>query len=77
MEEAVAGKEVDVLHSKEQLEEMQRLPLPRKIQITTARIIEWYQHYNGKVYVAFSGGKDSTVLHDRISLCVSALLPSV
>ena len=42
MEEAVAGKEVDVLHSKEQLEEMQRLPLPRKIQITTARIIEWY-----------------------------------
>ena len=62
----MAGKEVDVLHSKEQLEEMQRLPLPRKIQITTARIIEWYQHYNGKVYVAFSGGKDSTVLLDIV-----------
>lgn len=42
------------MHSKEQLEEMQRLPLHRKIQITTARIIEWYQHYNGMVYVAFS-----------------------
>lgn len=52
------------MHSKEQLEEMQRLPLHRKIQITTARIIEWYQHYNGMVYVAFSGGKDSTVLFD-------------
>ena len=52
------------MHSKEQLEEMQRLPLHRKIQITTARIIEWYQHYNGMVYVAFSGGKDSTVLLD-------------
>ena len=62
----MAGKEVNVLHSKEQLEEMQRLPLPRKIQITTARIIEWYQHYNGKVYVAFSGGKDSTVLLDIV-----------
>jgi len=58
--------EVDVLHSKEQLEEMQRLPLSRKIQITTARIIEWYQHYDGQVYVAFSGGKDSTVLLDIV-----------
>ena len=54
--------EVGALHSREELEEMQRLPLQRKIQITTARIIEWYQHYDGKVYVAFSGGKDSTVL---------------
>ena len=47
--------EVGALHSREELEEMQRLPLQRKIQITTARIIEWYQHYDGKVYVAFSG----------------------
>ena len=44
--------EVGALHSREELEEMQRLPLQRKIQITTARIIEWYQHYDGKVYVA-------------------------
>lgn len=71
----MAGKEVDVLHSKEQLEEMQRLPLPRKIQITTARIIEWYQHYNGKVYVAFSGGKDSTVLLDIVRRIYPAFVP--
>lgn len=58
--------EVDALHNREQLEEMQRLPLSRKVQITTARIIEWYQHYDGKVYVAFSGGKDSTVLLDIV-----------
>lgn len=25
-------------------------------------MIEWYNHWNGKVYVSFSGGKDSTVL---------------
>jgi 3'-phosphoadenosine 5'-phosphosulfate sulfotransferase (PAPS reductase)/FAD synthetase len=26
--------------------------------------MEWYEHYNGKVYISFSGGKDSTVLLD-------------
>ena len=31
-------------------------------QITKARIIEWYSKNNGKVYISFSGGKDSTVL---------------
>lgn len=30
--------------------------------ITQARIIEWYTHYSGQVYISFSGGKDSTVL---------------
>lgn len=28
------------------------------------RIREWYEFYGGEVYVAFSGGKDSTVLLD-------------
>ena len=36
--------------------------MERKIQISQARIIEWYRHYNGQVVVSFSGGKDSTVL---------------
>ena len=49
-------------HTKERLKELQALPLERKIGFTAARIIEWYNHYNGKVYVSFSGGKDSTVL---------------
>lgn len=48
--------------TKEQLREMQSLPLERKILISQARIIEWYRHWGGKVYVGFSGGKDSTVL---------------
>ena len=50
------------VHDAERLAELQALPLSRKIQITQTRIIEWYQHYNGNVYVSFSGGKDSTVL---------------
>lgn len=45
---------------------MQAWPLERKIQVTQTRIMEWYNHYNGKVYVSFSGGKDSTVLLDLV-----------
>ena len=32
------------------------------IDMTEAKIMEWYRHFEGKVYVSFSGGKDSTVL---------------
>lgn len=50
--------------TREDLKTMQSWSLQRKIQVTQTRIIEWYQHYEGKVYVSFSGGKDSTVLLD-------------
>ena len=45
---------------------MQAWSLERKIQVTQTRIIEWYQHWDGQVYVSFSGGKDSTVLLDLV-----------
>lgn len=45
---------------------MQAWPLPRKIQVTQTRIIEWYIKNKGQVYVSFSGGKDSTVLLDLV-----------
>lgn len=50
------------IHNIEKLRELQALPLERKILITQARITEWYSRHQGKVYVSFSGGKDSTVL---------------
>lgn len=50
------------VHDAQRLAELTALPLERKIQISQTRIIEWYTHYNGNVCVAFSGGKDSTVL---------------
>ena len=53
---------MEAVHNAERLKELQALPLERKIQISQARIIEWYQRWNGKVVVSFSGGKDSTVL---------------
>ena len=43
---------------------MQNWSLERKIQVTQTRILEWYTKFEGKVYVSFSGGKDSTVLLD-------------
>lgn len=38
------------------------MPLEEKIQRSKELILEWYLQYEGKVYVSFSGGKDSTVL---------------
>jgi len=46
----------------EYLEELRSLSLIEKIYSSKTRIIEWYQYFNGNVYVSFSGGKDSTVL---------------
>jgi 3'-phosphoadenosine 5'-phosphosulfate sulfotransferase (PAPS reductase)/FAD synthetase len=45
-----------------QLNQRQSLPLEVKIELTKKKIIEWYEHWDGMVYVGFSGGKDSTVL---------------
>ena len=45
-----------------QLQQLQGLPLEVKSRKTQERIKEWYEHFNGQVYVSFSGGKDSTVL---------------
>lgn len=43
---------------------MQAWPLDRKIGVTQTRLVEWIEKYNGKIYISFSGGKDSTVLAD-------------
>lgn len=56
-------------HTKEDLKMMQAWPLERKIQVTQTRIMEWYMKWEGKVYVSFSGGKDSTVLLDLARRC--------
>lgn len=45
-----------------ELKQMQSLPLEVKILKTQQRIREWYEAWDGDVYVSFSGGKDSTVL---------------
>ena len=49
-----------------ELKLLQNYPLDLKIEKTKLRIREWYEHYNGEVYISFSGGKDSTVLLDIV-----------
>lgn len=49
-------------HTASDLIQMQSLPLTVKIQMTERRVKEWYDYWNGDVYLGFSGGKDSTVL---------------
>lgn len=44
------------------LRQKQSLPLEGKVILARQRIREWYDHWNGQVYISFSGGKDSTVL---------------
>ena len=49
-----------------QLQQRQGLYLQTKIKLTMKRVEEWYNAWEGKVYVSFSGGKDSTVLLDLV-----------
>ena len=49
-----------------QLRQRQSLSLDMKERFTEKRINNWYDYYNGEVYIAFSGGKDSTVLLHQV-----------
>lgn len=45
-----------------ELKLLQGLPTVTKVLYAKEKIQEWYEHWQGRVYVSFSGGKDSTVL---------------
>lgn len=53
-------------HTSYDLAQMQSLPLEQKVIMSQRRIQEWYDYWDGQVYVSFSGGKDSTVLLDIV-----------
>lgn len=48
--------------SKEDKLAFMKMTLDDKIKRTKMLIMDWYAQFGGKVYVSFSGGKDSTVL---------------
>ena len=49
------------------LQMRQKYPLDLKVDMSLNRINHWYKQYAGNVYVAFSGGKDSTVYNMGVS----------
>lgn len=49
-------------HTSAELKRLQSLSLEEKITLSKLRITEWYEHWQGKVSISYSGGKDSTVL---------------
>lgn len=50
--------------TKQDLMQFQAESLRDKVQRTLAKVAEWYSYWNKEVFVAFSGGKDSSVLSD-------------
>ena len=51
------------MRTKDDLRQLQALPLELKIGLTKRRIADWVNYYGESgVYISFSGGKDSTVL---------------
>ena len=53
-------------HTSDGLIQLQSLPLEAKIKASKERIRAWYEHWDGDVYLSFSGGADSTVLKSLI-----------
>lgn len=51
----------------EYLKTMQSWDLDRKISTSLSKIAEFYNKFQHRIYVSFSGGKDSTVLADLVS----------
>lgn len=54
------------LYQKSVFRQRQSLPLEAKVAMTIKRIKEWIEHWDGDVYLSWSGGRDSTVLLDLI-----------
>lgn len=55
-------KEDDLKLNDWQFAQRKYLPYDVKLRLTETRIREWYENWEGKVYLSYSGGLDSTVL---------------
>lgn len=47
----------DSKHTVGDLRQLQALPLRLKIQLTQQRIRDWYEHWDGQVYVSFPAAR--------------------
>lgn len=55
-------KDIDLKLKDWAFAQRKNLPYELKLLLSERRIRDWYEHYQGDVYVSFSGGLDSTVL---------------
>ena len=53
------------------------LPYEAKLELSAYRIRQWYDYWNGQVYVAFSGGLDSVVLLHMVRKILGDYIPAV
>lgn len=68
---------MSLTHTAEDLAAMQQLSLDAKIDMTKRRVMDWYDHYWGDVYLSWSGGKDSTVLKHIVDGIYGDEIPAV
>lgn len=70
-------KEDDLKLNDWQFSQRKYLPYDVKLKLTETRIREWYENWNGQVYVSYSGGLDSTVLLHLIRKVIGYDVPAV
>ncbi len=70
-------KEDDLKLNDWQFSQRKYLPYDVKLKLTETRIREWYENWNGQVYVSYSGGLDSTVLLHLIRKVIGDDVPAV
>lgn len=70
-------KEDDLKLNDWQFSQRKFLPWQVKLKLTKTRIQEWYDSWNGQVYVSYSGGLDSTVLLHLIREVIGDDVPAV
>lgn len=70
-------KEDDLKLNEWQFSQRKYLPYETKLKLTETRIREWYENWNGQVYLSYSGGLDSTVLLHLIRKTVGEDVPAV
>lgn len=70
-------KEKDLKLNDWQFSQRKYLPWETKLRLTKTRIQEWYDNWNGQVYLGYSGGLDSSVLLHLIRQILGDTVPAV
>lgn len=70
-------KEDDLKLNAWQFGQRKYLDWPTKLRLSRTRIREWYENWDGQVYVSYSGGLDSTVMLHMVRETVGEKVPAV